>query len=138
MFAEFELSLHTRTEAGEPLTADSISKPYYDLVARYLGPDVALDDEIAHEWARIPHFYYDFYVYQYATGLSAALALSKQIISEGQPAVDRYLRFLSSGSSHSSIDLLRDAGVDMTTPAPIQAAMDQFDTLLDELEAMSQ
>jgi oligoendopeptidase F len=138
MFAEFELALHTRTEAGEPLTADSISKPYYDLVARYLGPDVALDDEIAHEWARIPHFYYDFYVYQYATGLSAALALSKQIISEGQPAVDRYLRFLSSGSSHSSIDLLRDAGVDMTTPAPIQAAMDQFDTLLDELEAMSQ
>jgi oligoendopeptidase F len=137
MFAEFELSLHTRTEAGEPLTADSISKPYYDLVARYLGPDVNLDDEIAHEWARIPHFYYDFYVYQYATGLSAALALSKQIIAEGQPAVDRYLRFLSSGSSRSSIDLLREAGVDMTTPAPIQAAMDQFDTLLDELEAMS-
>jgi oligoendopeptidase F len=137
MFAEFELSLHTRTEAGEPLTADSISKPYYDLVARYLGPDVTLDEEIAHEWARIPHFYYDFYVYQYATGLSAALALSKQIIAEGRPAVERYLRFLSSGSSRSSIDLLRDAGVDMTTPAPIQAAMDQFDTLLDELEAMS-
>jgi oligoendopeptidase F len=138
MFAEFELDLHSRTEAGEPLTADSISKPYYDLVARYLGPDVALDDEIAHEWARIPHFYYNFYVYQYATGLSAALALSKQIIAEGQPAVDRYLRFLSSGSSRSSIDLLRDAGVDMTTPEPIQQAMDQFDALLDELEAMSQ
>jgi oligoendopeptidase F len=137
MFAEFELDIHRRTEAGEPLTVDSISKPYFELVARYLGPDVVLDEEIAWEWARIPHFYYNFYVYQYATGLSAALALSKQIIAEGQPAVERYLRFLSSGSSRSSIDLLRDAGVDMATPAPIQQAMDQFDTLLDELEVIS-
>jgi oligoendopeptidase F len=137
MFAEFELDIHRRTEAGEPLTADSISKPYYDLVVRYLGPDVTLDEEIAYEWARIPHFYFNFYVYQYATGLSAALALSDQILAEGQPAVDRYLRFLSSGSSRSSIDMLRDAGVDMTTPAPIQRAMDRFDALLDELEAMS-
>jgi oligoendopeptidase F len=137
MFAEFELDIHQRTEAGEPLTADSISKPYYDLVARYLGPDVTLDEEIVYEWARIPHFYFNFYVYQYATGLSAALALSDQILAEGQPAVDRYLRFLSSGSSRSSIDMLRDAGVDMTTPAPIQRAMDRFDALLDELEAMS-
>jgi oligoendopeptidase F len=136
MFAEFELDIHARTEAGDPLTADRLTERYRDLVARYHGPEVTLDDEIAYEWARIPHFYYNFYVYQYATGLSAALALSKQIITEGQPAVDRYLRFLSSGSSRSSIDLLRDAGVDMTTPAPIQAAMDQFDTLLDELEAL--
>jgi oligoendopeptidase F len=136
MFAEFELNIHNRTEAGEPLTADSISKPYFDLVAKYLGPDVTLDEELAWEWARIPHFYANFYVYQYATGLSAALALSKQIIAEGQPAVERYLRFLRSGSSRSSIDLLRDAGVDMATPAPIQAAMDQFDALLDELEAL--
>jgi oligoendopeptidase F len=137
MFAEFELDIHKRTEAGEPLTADSISKPYFDLVGRYLGPDVVLDEELSWEWARIPHFYANFYVFQYATGLSAALALSKQIIAEGQPAVERYLRFLGSGSSRSSINLLRDAGVDMTTPAPIQAAMDQFDRLLDELEAMS-
>ncbi|MFL5805024.1 MAG: oligoendopeptidase F [Roseiflexaceae bacterium] len=137
MFAEFELDIHRRTEASEPLTADTLSKPYFELVARYLGPDVTLDEEIAWEWARIPHFYYNFYVYQYATGLSAALALSKQIIAEGQPAVARYLRFLSSGSSRSSIDLLRDAGVDMATPAPIQQAMDQFDALLDELETMS-
>jgi oligoendopeptidase F len=136
MFAEFELDIHTRTEAGEPLTADSLSKRYFDLVARYHGPEVILDDEIAWEWARIPHFYYNFYVYQYATGLSAALALSKQILSEGQPAVERYLRFLSSGSSRSSIDLLRDAGVDMTTPAPIQAAMVEFDSLLDDLEQL--
>lgn len=137
MFAEFELDMHQRVEAGEPLTSDSISKRYYDLVGRYHGPGVTLDDDIAVEWARIPHFYYNFYVYQYATGLSAALALSRQILDEGQPAVERYLRFLSSGSSRSSIDLLRAAGVDMTTPQPIQAAMDTFDRLLDELEALS-
>ncbi len=137
MFAEFELDIHTRTEAGEPLTSDALSKAYYELVKRYQGPPVTLDDEIAFEWARIPHFYYNFYVYQYATGLSAALALSRQIIDEGQPAVDRYLKFLSSGSSRSSIDMLRDAGVDMTTPAPVQAAMDTFDRLVDELESMA-
>jgi len=136
MFAEFELDIHQRTEAGQPLTADVLSKNYYDLVKRYHGPSVTLDDEIAFEWSRIPHFYYNFYVYQYATGLSAALALSRKITAEGQPAVDRYLHFLRSGSSRSSIDLLRDAGVDMATPAPIQAAMDSFDTLLDELEAL--
>lgn len=136
MFAEFELDLHRRVEAGEPLTADTISQPYLELVARYHGPDVTLDDELALEWSRIPHFYYNYYVYQYATGISAALALSKQIMHEGQPAIDRYLHFLSSGSSKSSIELLREAGVDMTTPAPIQAAMDSFDSLMDELEAM--
>jgi oligoendopeptidase F len=137
MFAEFELDIHQRTEAGEPLTADALSKSYYDLVARYHGPGVVLDDEIAFEWSRVPHFYYNFYVYQYATGLSAALALSRKLIEEGQPAVDRYLKFLSSGSSRSSIELLRDAGVDMTTPQPIQAAMDAFDKLMDELEALA-
>jgi oligoendopeptidase F len=137
MFAEFELDIHQRTEAGEPLTSDALSKSYYDLVARYHGPGVTLDDEIAFEWSRIPHFYYNFYVYQYATGLSAALALSRQIIEEGQPVVDRYLKFLRSGSSRSSIDMLRDAGVDMTTPQPIQAAMDTFEKLLDELEALA-
>ncbi|NOK58849.1 MAG: oligoendopeptidase F [Chloroflexi bacterium AL-W] len=136
MFAEFELDMHTRVEAGEPLTADVLSKRYYDLVGRYHGAEVVLDDEIALEWARIPHFYYNFYVYQYATGLSAALALSKQIINEGQPAVERYLTFLQSGSSKSSIDLLRDAGVDMTTPEPIQAAMNTFGELLDQMEQL--
>ena len=136
MFAEFELDMHRRVEVGEPLTADSLSKPYYDLVARYHGPEVTLDDEIALEWGRIPHFYYNFYVYQYSTGVSAALALSKQLLSKGQPVVDRYLTFLSSGSSRSSIELLRTAGVDMASPAPIQAAMDTFDTLLTELEEM--
>jgi len=91
----------------------------------------------AGEWARIPHFYYNFYVYQYATGLSAALALHNRIVQEGSPAIERYLRFLRSGSSRPSIELLRDAGVDMLSPAPIQAAMDHFSTLLDELERIT-
>ncbi|RRR69466.1 MAG: oligoendopeptidase F [Candidatus Viridilinea halotolerans] len=136
MFANFELLMHQRVEAGEPLTAEALSASYYELAAKYHGPTVVLDDEIAFEWARIPHFYYKFYVYQYATGLSAALALSRQIIDEGAPAVERYLNFLRGGSSRSSIELLRGAGVDMTSPAPIQAAMDRFGTLLDELEAV--
>ncbi len=136
MFAEFELDMHRRSEAGEPLTAESLSKPYYDLVARYHGPAVTLDDEIALEWARIPHFYYNFYVYQYATGISAALALCNAILAEGQPAIDRYLGFLQGGSSQPSLDLLRGAGVDMASPAPVQAAMDRFATLLDELVAL--
>ncbi|PDV97182.1 oligoendopeptidase F [Candidatus Chloroploca asiatica] len=136
MFASFELDMHTRVEAGEPLTSDGLSKRYYDLVARYHGPAVTLDDEIAFEWMRIPHFYYKFYVYQYATGLSAALALSRQLMSEGAPAVERYLGFLRGGSSRSSIELLRGAGVDMATPAPVQAAMETFGLLLEQLEQM--
>ncbi len=137
MFAEFELEIHRRAEAGEPLTTELFSTIYRDLVARYHGTDVVLDEQIALEWARIPHFYYNFYVYQYATGLSAALALHKRIVSEGAPAIERYLRFLRSGSSRPSIELLRDAGVDMLSPAPIQAAMDHFDALLGELEQMT-
>ncbi|MBP1465372.1 oligoendopeptidase F [Candidatus Chloroploca sp. M-50] len=136
MFASFELDMHTRVEAGEPLTSDGLSKRYYDLVARYHGPAVTLDDEIAFEWMRIPHFYYKFYVYQYATGLSAALALSRQLMSEGAPAVERYLGFLRGGSSRSPIELLRGAGVDMATPAPVQAAMETFGLLLEQLEQM--
>ncbi|GAB4448149.1 MAG: oligoendopeptidase F [Chloroflexi bacterium OHK40] len=136
MFASFELDMHQRAERGEPLNAEGLTERYYELVARYHGPAVTLDDEIGFEWARIPHFYYNFYVYQYATGLSAALALSRQIINEGQPAVDRYLRFLKGGSSKSSIDLLRDAGVDMTTPEPVQAAMDTYEGLIVQLEQL--
>jgi len=136
MFAEFELDLHQRTEAGEALTAESLSTRYSELVARYHGPDLAIDEELTCEWTFIPHFYYNFYVYQYATGISAALALSRQILKEGEPAVQRYLRFLQGGSSRSSIDLLREAGVDMTSPEPVQAAIDHFDALVDELEAL--
>ncbi len=137
MFARFELDIHQATEAGEPLTTDNLSQRYYDLVAHYMGPEVVLDKDIALEWARIPHFYYNYYVYQYATGLSAAIALSKRILDEGQPAVDRYLKFLSCGSSAPSIELLQLAGVDMTTPEPVQRAMETIDQLLDELEALS-
>ncbi|ACL24218.1 oligoendopeptidase F [Chloroflexus aggregans] len=137
MFAAFELWMHEQAERGQPLTADALSQHYRELVVRYHGPELVIDDELAYEWLRIPHFYYQFYVYQYATGLSAALALSRQIINEGQPAVERYLRFLRSGSSRSSIDLLRDAGVDMTSPAPIQAAMDTFAELVSQLEQLA-
>jgi oligoendopeptidase F len=136
MFASFELTMHELVERGEPLTAEGLTERYHALVAQYHGPAVELDDEIGYEWARIPHFYYNFYVYQYATGLSAALALSRQIIGEGQPAVDRYLGFLEGGSSKSSIELLRGAGVDMATPAPVQAAMDTFESLIDQLEQL--
>jgi oligoendopeptidase F len=137
MFATFELEIHEMAERDEPLTSEDLSRRYFELVRRYHGPDVILDDDISLEWARIPHFYFNFYVYQYATGLSAALALSRQVLQEGQPAVERILRFLGSGASQPPIDLLRQAGVDMASPAPIQQAMDTFDGLLDRLEAMS-
>jgi len=135
MFAEFELAIHERAEAGEALTSDWLSARYLDLARQYYGPELAIDEELAMEWGFIPHFYYDFYVYQYATGKSAALALANQILEEGEPAVQRYLTFLRSGSSRSPIDLLRDAGVDMTTPVPIQQSMDRFETLLNDLDS---
>jgi oligoendopeptidase F len=134
MFAEFELSIHERAEAGEALTGEWLSARYLDLARQYYGPELVIDEELGMEWAFIPHFYYDFYVYQYATGKSAALALATQILEEGGPAVQRYLTFLSSGSSRSPIDLLRAAGVDMTTPVPIQQSMDRFETLLNDLD----
>jgi len=134
LFAQFELDIHQQVENRAALTSDWMSERYYDLTARYYGPALVLDDVIRYEWVRIPHFYYDFYVYQYATGKSAALALAAQIEEEGQPAVDRYLRFLHSGSSASPIQLLSDAGVDMTSPEPIEQAMQRFDELLQQLE----
>lgn len=137
MFAEFELDMHTRSEHDEPLTTDGLTERYYQMVKDYHGPAVTLDDEIGFEWSRIPHFYYNFYVYQYATGISAALALAENVEKGDATAVSNYLGFLSGGSSKSSIDLLRGAGVDMASPAPVQAAMDHFDTLLDELEKLS-
>jgi oligoendopeptidase F len=136
MFAEFEKITHEAAEAGRALTADSLSEMYYELNKRYQGDDVVSDEEIAMEWARIPHFYSSFYVYKYATGISAANALAQQIINEGQPAVDRYLKFLSRGSSAYSIDLLRDAGVDMTSPEPVNEALSVFGSLLDEMEKL--
>ncbi|MHB0870127.1 MAG: oligoendopeptidase F [Chloroflexota bacterium] len=133
MFAEFELETHTRAEAGEALTPDQLSSLYKELNLRYYGAEVYPDEQINVEWGRIPHFYWAFYVYQYATGLSAAVALSHQILTEGEPAVQRYLRFLKSGSSNYSIELLREAGVDMASPEPVQQALDSFGKLLDQM-----
>jgi oligoendopeptidase F len=136
LFAEFERDIHARSEAGEALTADGLSALYKQINDRYYGPTVDVDELISIEWARIPHFYYNFYVYQYATGISASAALAARIISEGQPAVERYLRFLRSGSSDYSINLLREAGVDMSTPAPVQQALDTFARYVAEMETL--
>jgi len=136
MFAEFEQQIHNQAEQGEPLTADTLSAMYHALNEKYYGAEAVVDELIDIEWARVPHFYYNFYVYQYATGISAALALVQQIMQEGKPAVERYLQFLSSGSSDYSIELLKKAGVDMTSPEPVRQALKVFDTHLDEMEKL--
>ncbi|WNC17312.1 oligoendopeptidase F [Brevibacillus brevis] len=137
MFAEFEKIVHEKEEKGEPLTADSLSEIYRELNVAYHGPDMVVDSQIDLEWARIPHFYRNFYVYKYATGFSAATSLSKQILEEGQPAVDRYLQFLKGGSSDYPLNLLKKAGVDMTSPEPIREGLAVFKELLDELEQLA-
>lgn len=134
MFAEFEKIVHEKTAAGETLNAQALCKIYGDLNALYFGPDMISDPEIALEWARIPHFYMPFYVYQYATGFSAAIALSNRILTEGQPAVDDYIAFLSAGGSDYPIEVLKKAGVDMTTKAPVASALKVFASVLDEIE----
>ncbi|TGA95975.1 oligoendopeptidase F [Sporolactobacillus shoreae] len=134
MFAEFEHIIHEKAREGEALTAEFLTNIYYDLNKTYFGPDITVDEQIGLEWARIPHFYYNYYVYQYATGFSAASALSRQILEEGQPAVDRYKNYLKSGSSDYPIEVLKKAGADMADPASIQQAMDVFEKVLDETE----
>lgn len=134
MFAEFEKKTHALAERGEALTAERFSAIYRELNALYYGQEVVLDPEIALEWARIPHFYNAFYVYKYATGFSAATALAKGILEQGEPAVKRYLDFLSSGSSDYPIELLRKAGVDMETPTPVRDALQVFSGLVSRLE----
>ncbi len=134
MFAEFEQIVHSRAEEGEALTADRLSEMYRELNQKYYGGVAMIDELIDIEWARIPHFYSSFYVYQYATGISASIALAQQILREGQPAVDRYLKFLSSGSSDYSIELLKKAGVDMTSPAPVRQACEMFGSYLKQME----
>lgn len=136
MFAEFELWCSQQIAQGNALTAETLSVKYRQLNRDYYGEDIVLDDEIALEWARIPHFYYDFYVYQYATGYAAAIALSQRILEQGEPAVQDYLAFLSSGCSADPISLLRKAGVDMASPAPVASALTLFDSLVSELEAL--
>jgi len=137
MFAEFEHLTHQKAENNEALTPDALCALYYELNQKYYGTEgMVVDKEIELEWARIPHFYRAFYVYQYATGLSAAVALSQQVLGEGKPAVERYLSFLSSGGSDYSINVLKKAGVDMTSPEPVQKALDVFASLLDQMEQM--
>lgn len=134
MFAEFEKMVHERVEAGEALTPQYLCSAYHQLNVDYHGPDMVVDPEIHLEWARIPHFYSAFYVYKYATGFSAATALTRRILEDGHPAVSRYLDFLKKGDSDYPLNLLKTAGVDMTTPTPIQEALDLFKSLLDQLE----
>ena len=136
MFAEFEKTAHDYCAQGKPLTAEALSQMYLELNQKYFGPDMEKDEEIAYEWMRIPHFYTPFYVYQYATGYSAAVALSAKILKEGKPAVDAYISFLKGGESKDPIDLLKMAGVDMTTEKPVADALALFGELVAELEAL--
>jgi len=136
LFAEFELRTHELVEKGEPLTAEAMNQMYRDLYQKYYGPDLVVDAGAEYEWSRIPHFYRSFYVYQYATSYAAATALSKKILTEGQPEVDRYLSFLKSGSSEYPIEVLKRAGIDMSTPDPIEATIARFDEVLNEMEKL--
>ena len=133
MFAEFEKITHEVAQSGEPLTVDRFQSVYRELLERYFGPEFALDDELSLECFRIPHFYRAFYVYKYATGMSAAIALSRRVTGGGKRELDTYLSFLKSGCSKYPLELLKDAGVDMTKPKPIAAAMEYFSELVDEL-----
>ncbi len=137
MFAEFEHKIHQVVQDGDALTAEKMTAIYYNLNTFYFGQeDLQVDEAIGIEWARIPHFYYNYYVYQYATGFSAATALSSQILAEGAPAVERYVKFLKSGSSRLPIEVLKSAGVDMTSADPVIAACRVFETTLSEMERM--
>ena len=138
MFAEFEHLIHKHQQDGEVLTAENLTSMYYDLNKKYFGEGLTIDEEIGLEWARIPHFYYNYYVYQYATGYAAATALSAKILEEGQPAVDKYVGFLKAGSSDYPIEVLKSAGVDMTDKQTILSALDVFEAKLDEMEKLLQ
>lgn len=136
MFAEFELLIHEKTEKNIPLIPQLLNQEYHRLNEKYFGPAVSIDKAIEIEWARIPHFYYDFYVFQYATGISAALALSEKVVSGNEKDRDAYLNFLKGGSSKYPIEMLKTAGIDMSTPAPVISAINKFERLLKELETL--
>ena len=136
MFAEFELRMNEIAENGGSLTADTLCDEYYRLNKKYYGDDMVVDEYISYEWERIPHFFYNYYVFQYATGFSAAVAIANRILTEGQKAVDDYIRFLSSGSSADPISLLKIAGVDMTTAKPVEDALRLFGDLIDEMDEL--
>lgn len=135
-FAEFEYAAHTMAEEGKPLTKDALNEVYYNLNKKYYGRSVVSDDEIAYEWARIPHFYNAFYVYKYATGITSAITIAERIYAEGEKAVKDYFKFLSSGGSDSPVELLKLAGVDLTKKEPFKKAMESFKLALDEYEAI--
>lgn len=136
MFAEFERDIHAMVERGEALTGEKLNNHYMSLNVKYYGKDMIVDDEIKYEWSRIPHFYYNFYVFQYATGFSAAVALSQSILENGSDGLEKYLAFLSSGSSEYPITILQKAGADMTTRAPVSNALKLFGELVDKMESL--
>lgn len=139
MFAEFERLSHELVEKGEAITTDKLCDLYFELNKKYHGPDVEYDEEIRYEWARIPHFYYNYYVFQYATGLISSVAIADMIIKDGQSAVDRYTKeFLSAGSSKYPLDILKATGVDITDKEPTVRAMKVFETMLDDMEKLLQ
>jgi oligoendopeptidase F len=134
MFAEFEMIVYNRTEKGESLTSEVLSDLYKSIYQKYWGPDMFVPEEEQYTWARIPHFYYNFYVFQYATGFAASEVLAKKVKTEGNPAVNKYLNFLKSGSSDYPINILTTAGVDMNTPEPVRAISSRMNQVLDEME----
>src|SRR5699024_9085323 len=135
-FAEFEHDIHVRDQNGEPLTAQSLTEIYYDLNKKYFGPNIIIDEEIGLEWARIPHFYYNYYVYQYTTGFAAATSLANQILTEKETAVERYNNYLKAGSSDFPIEVIKKAGADMTEKAHVLSALAVFEEKLNQFESL--
>jgi oligoendopeptidase F len=136
MFADFESLTHNKLENGESLTPDNLCKLYKDVYQKYWGPEMVIDEEETYTWARVPHFYYNFYVFQYATGFAASEALASKVKSEGKPAVDKYLNFLKAGSSDYPINVLEKAGVNMNSLEPVLAVTNKMTKLLDEIEKL--
>jgi oligoendopeptidase F len=138
-FAEFELRMHEMSEKGQPLTGDSLSKLYGEIVKKYYGDAsgvCVVDDYVAHEWAALPHLYEDYYVYQYATSFTASSALSEKVLSNDPAAAERYLKFISSGGSDYPIELLKTAGVDMTSDEPLELTIKKMNRVMDEMERL--
>jgi oligoendopeptidase F len=138
MFEEFERRTNAMAEEGTPLTADALCGLYLELNKQYFGKDMVSDPLIAYEWCRIPHFYYNFYVYQYATSFSAAVAIARRILKEGESAVKPYLAFLKSGCTQDPVSLLRIAGVDLSTSQPVDEALEVFSDVIAQMEALQE
>jgi oligoendopeptidase F len=136
MFSEFERKVHGFVEEGRPVTASLLDETYRELLQRYYGPGYTVDENDGMEWAYIPHFYYKYYVYSYATGLSSGIAIAERVKTMGDPAVEGFLVMLKGGGSRPPLELLKEAGVDLTTPAPVEAALRRFDRKLAELSAL--